>query len=450
LLIDSRNGLEQVTNQKGGGLSFSLRTGDSFTSPANVEELVGSEDYRLFCEGRLADPYGLLGWLRQHDPVHFSPILNAWMLTRYHDVFEAFLDRRFLYDRISASMSALPQDMQVSCAPLGDHVANWLGYTDPPKHTRLRALLRTTFTPKLAKALTHRITEISDDLIDAMTEQDECDVVTDFAFPLPARVICEILGIPRREEGNFAGWSDAMVAFTGHIGPTLVEIAPRAMASYEALEQFFGDLVATRRQCPAADLVTKLAADESHGELSRQELIGLSVFTLVAGHESSASLIANGTRTILDNDDLRKVLTNRPDLYPAAIEEFLRLEAPIQFSPRLAGEDIVLRGKTIRKGETIILHIAAANRDPEHFRNPELLDLERQDRHLSFGWGVHFCLGAPLAQTEAAVALSRLFERMPEMQSVDEEIGWRENMTIRGPKHLRVRPAGDVVPSHAC
>ena len=143
---------------------------------------------------------------------------------------------------------------------------------------------------------------------------------------------------------------------------------------------------------------------------------------------------------LLDDDDLRVLLIRRPELLPAAIEEFLRLEAPIQFSPRLAGEDMHLRGKTIRKGDTVILHIAAANRDPEHFASPDTLDLDRQDnRHLSFGWGAHFCLGAPLARTETAIALRRIFARMPAIQPIDDEIGWRENMTIRAPKVLRVR-----------
>jgi cytochrome P450 len=360
-------------------------------------------------------------------------------LTRYHDVFEAFLDSRFRYDRISASMSALPPEMRVSCAPLGDHVSNWLGYTDPPKHTRLRGLLRPTFTPKLARAFGETIRQIADSLLDGIEARGEGDLVADYSYPLPARVIFQILGIPSSDEGSFADWSDAMVAFTGHIGPTLVEIAPRAMASYQALEEFFAGLVEERRACPADDLITELANDEANGELSRQELIGLSVFTLVAGHESSSSLISTGARMMLDDDELREVLTRHPDLYPVAIEEFLRLEPPIQFSPRLAGEDMPMRGKTIKRGETIILHIASANRDPEHFKNPEMLDLERQDRHLAFGWGAHFCLGAPLAQLEAAIALEQLFKRMPDLQAVDRNIGWRENMTIRGPKELRVR-----------
>jgi pimeloyl-[acyl-carrier protein] synthase len=407
--------------------------------PATVAEMIESEPYRLFCEGRLAAPYELMAWLRHHDPIHFSPVLNAWILTRYDDVFEGLQGPRFLNDRISASMSALPAAMRESCAPLGEHISNWLGFTDPPKHTRLRALVRTTFTPALAKNLTPRIMAIADDLIDDMIEEVQPDLVPGFAFPLPARVICEILGIPAGETGSFHDWSDAMVAFTGHIGPTLAEIAPRAMDSYLALEEFFEALVAERSRCPTGDLISQLTADEANGHLSRQELIGLSVFSLVAGHETTASLLATGLLMLLDDDDLRHTLTGDPDLFPAGVEEFLRLETPIQFSPRLAGSTLELRGKTIRQGDAVILHLGAANRDPERFANPDLLDLARPDnRHLAFAWATHFCLGAPLARAEAAVALARLLERMPDIHRIGEGVSWRENMTIRGPTELRV------------
>jgi pimeloyl-[acyl-carrier protein] synthase len=407
--------------------------------PATVEKMVASADYRLFCEGRLAAPYALMAWLRRNDPVHFSPVLKAWVLTRYDDVFEGLLGRRLRNDRISASMSALPPEMRASCAPLGDHISNWLGFTDPPKHTRLRGLVRPTFTPALAKKLTARITAITDELIDAMAGDAEPDLVSEFASPLPARVICEILGIPEDQTGSFHDWSDAMVAFTGHIGPTLVDIAPRAMDSYLALEDFFETLVAERSRCPADDLVSQLTADETKGDLSRQELIGLSVFALVAGHETTASLLATGLLILLDDDDLKRRLTNNPELYPAAVEEFLRLESPIQFSPRLAGTTFELRGKTIQEGDAVILHLGAANRDPERFADPDVLDLARPDnKHLAFAWGAHFCLGAPLARAEAAVAFARILERMPDIHRLGDEVSWRENMTIRAPTELRV------------
>ena len=407
--------------------------------PATVEEMVASADYRLFCEGRLAAPYELMAWLRGNDPVHFSPVLNAWVLTRYDDVFEGLLGRRFRNDRISASMSAFPPEMRESYAPLGNHISNWLGFTDPPKHTRLRCLVRPTFTPALAKKLMARITAITDELIDAMSGEAQPDLVSKFASPLPARVICEILGIPEDKIGSFHDWSDAMVAFTGHIGPTLADIAPRAMDSYLALEDFFETLVAERSQCPADDLISQLTADEANGDLSRQELIGLSVFALVAGHETTASLLATGLLILLDDDDLRRRLTSNPELYPSAVEEFLRLESPIQFSPRLAGTTFELRGKRIHEGDAVILHLGAANRDPERFVDPDVLDLTRPDnKHLAFAWGTHFCLGARLARAEASVAFARILERIPDIHRPRERVSWREDMTIRAPTELRV------------
>jgi pimeloyl-[acyl-carrier protein] synthase len=404
---------------------------------ATVSEVVASDDYRLFCEGRLADPYPLLGWLRRNDPVHFSPRLNAWIMTRYDDVLAGLLDRTMRNDRIAASMSALPANMQSSCAPLGEHVSNWLGYTDPPKHTRLRGRLRTTFTPSLAKALSSRIVQLADELIGAMLEQEQPDLVSSFAFPLPARVIGEVLGIPTDDLRDFQRWSDAMVAFTGHIGPTLVEIAPRAMDSYLELEEFIEKRAARRSNTDG--LIARLVEDERSGEMSREEVTGLSVFTLVAGHETTASLLANGLLMLLDDEQLRNRLVSQPDLFPAAIEEFLRLEAPIQFSPRLAGDTFERRGKTIRRGDAVVLHLGAANRDPERFPDADRVDLMRSDnRHLSFAWGLHFCLGAPLARAEAAIALPRLLERMSDFRRVDDVVLWRENMSIRAPAELRV------------
>jgi cytochrome P450 len=437
MVIEERTHLGRATD-RGGLPTFRLHA-DVFDAPGDIDELVSSNEYRLFCEGRLASPYGLLAWLRENDPVHFSPILSAWILTRYDDVYAGLRDARFKNDRVSASMSALPVEMQTSCAPLGEHVSNWLGYTDPPKHTRLRGLVRPTFTPALPRTLAKRIHQIVDALIDRLLLLESPDLVSDFASRLPAQVVCEILGIPEDDENRFAQWSDAMVAFTGHIGPTLVDIAPRAMSGYVELEDFFEGLVAERSRCPAGDLVTELASAEAGGKLSRQELIGLSVFTLVAGHETTASLIATTAWLMLTNTTLRQALTAQPDLYPVAIEEVLRLEPPIQFSPRLAGDDVPLRGQTIRRGDAVILHAAAANRDPAHATDPDVLDLNRRDtRHLSFGWHAHYCLGAPLARAETAIALERLFERIPNLRLAGDNVAWRENMTIRAPRELAV------------
>jgi cytochrome P450 len=404
---------------------------------SDADDLVASPAYAEFCEGRLADPYPLLAWLRSNDPVHWSPTLGSWILTRYDDVVEGLLDARFANDRISASMDVLPPDLRESCAPLGVHISNWLGYTDPPKHTRLRGLLRTTFTPARARAMETRIRELTDELLDEVAVADEADLSSGLAFPLPARVICDILGIPLPRAEAFHRWSDDMGGFTGNIGPTLVEIAPRAMESYVELEAFIDEMVTERQRCPKDDLIAHLANAEAEGGLSRTELTGLSVFSLMAGHETTSGLISSAFALVLSNDSLRAELNADPSRYPAAIEEILRLEAPIQFSPRLVAEDVEKRGRTLRKGDVVMLHMAAANRDPERFPQPDVLDLDRpNNRHLSFAWGPHFCLGAPLARSEATVALSRLLERFPDVRLTDPEPAWRENMTLRSHPRL--------------
>jgi hypothetical protein len=409
-------------------------------APADVNACIASEDYAGFCGGRLGDPYPLLAWLREHDPVHFSPVLEAWVLTRHDDVLASHLDRRFANDRVSRNMAALPSELQASCAPLGEHVGNWLGFTDPPKHTRMRGLLRTRFTPALARALTERISDIVDELIGAVEDQDEAELIAALAFPLPARIICEVLGIPVDHADAFHGWSDDMAAFTGNVGPTLVDIAPRAMRSYVELESFMNEMVRERRGCPADDVIAGLAAAEDQGQLSRTELVGLSVFTLVAGHETTASLLGTGLRTLLRDAELRAALTAHPTLVPAAVEELLRLEAPIQFSPRLTTEAVDVRGKTIPRGALVLLHLGAANRDPLAFPDPDQLRLNRGGaRHLSFAWGPHFCLGAPLARAEAAIVLPRALARLPDMVLEPGEPAWRESMAMRGLTELRVR-----------
>lgn len=412
-------------------------------NPPDTQACIASPEYERFCAGRLDDPYPLLAWLREHDPVHFSPQLDAWIVTRYDDVLAGLLDRQLANDRVAGNMSALPPALALSCAPLGEHVSNWLGFTDPPKHTRMRGLLREVFTPALARRFSDRITTIVDELLTAIDGDSEVDLIAALAFPLPARVICELLGVPIEQSAAFHGWSEDMAAFTGNIGPTLAEIAPRAMRSYVALDAFMTEMVAERRRCPAGDLIGSLAAAEDAGELSRAELVGLSVFTLVAGHETTASLLGTGLRALLADEDLHRAIAADPELVPIAVEEMLRLEAPIQFSPRLTSDDVVIGDRSIPEGAIVMLHMAAANRDPAAFPEPDTLRLDRDNaRHLSFAWGPHFCLGAPLARMEAAIALPRVLDRFPDLELIPGGAPWRESMAMRGLSELRARRAG--------
>jgi cytochrome P450 len=405
-----------------------------------VDDIVRSDDYGRFCEGRLADPYPLLAWLRENDPVHRSEPLGAWVITRYDDVRAGLLDRRLANDRVSANFAPLPADVREAAAPLAEHISNWLGFTDPPKHTRLRGLLRDRFTPSLADAMKARIRTIADQLADSLLAQSHPDLVSGYALPLPALVICEVLGLAPEDTGRFGAWSDHMVAVTGHIGPSLARIVPEALDSYRAVDEFIGAEVDARRACPAADLLGDLAAAESAGRLDRTELSGLAVFTLVAGHETTASLLGSALRMLLVDPGLAAALRDAPDRWGAFIEEMLRLESPIQLSPRVAAEDLEIAGHRIHAGESVVLHLGAANRDPRQFPSPDAVDLDNATtRHLAFAWGPHFCLGAPLARAEAAIALPLLLDREPDLALDESEPSWRENMSIRGLTSLKAR-----------
>jgi hypothetical protein len=401
--------------------------------PRDVSACTASHEYAQFCEGRLEDPYPLLGWLRAHDPVHFSPALDAWVITRYEDVLAGLLDRRLASDRIDGIVKALSPELGVSCAPVANHVGNWLGFTDPPKHTRMRALLRTTFTPALARRLNSRIAEIVDELLDEIADDPAPELIAALAFPLPTRIICELLGIPIEDARAFHEWSDDIAAFVGNIGPALIDIAPRAVRSYGSLDSYITKMVDTRRRCPADDVIGGLAAAECRGKLSRDEMKGLAVFTLLAGHETTVSLLGSGLRMLLEDADLRAALIADPGMVEAAVEEFLRLEPPIQFISRVTTQDVQLRGRTIPSGSLVVLHVGAANRDPEAFPQPDTVRLDRAGaRHLSFGWGLHFCLGAPLARAEAAVALPRVCTRLPGLRPADRPSSWQTSMSARG------------------
>jgi cytochrome P450 len=431
---------QQLTNEPDLGRLAAVTPAYSQLTAQDLDVVVAADDYQRFCDGRLGDPYPLLGWLRDHDPVHYSEMLGAWVVTRYEHVRAGLLDKRLANDRIAANFAPLPDEIRTQAEPLAAHISNWLGFTDPPKHTRLRALLRETFTPKLSEAMAQTIRTIGESLAGDVAGAPESDLVSGYALALPALVICDILGVAPEDSRRFSAWSEDMVAVTGHVGPSLARIVPEALDSYRALDGFVAGEIAARAGCPAHDLLGVLAEAETAGRLDRPELIGLSVFSLVAGHETTASLLGSMLHTVLADPSLAARLRAEPALWSALTEEMLRLESPIQLSPRVAAEDLEVGERTIRAGDTVILHLGAANRDPRQFPAGGTLDLDAATtRHLAFAWGPHFCLGAPLARAEATIALPLLLERVPDLELAVDGISWRENMSIRGLTTLPVR-----------
>ncbi len=390
--------------------------------------------FATYCRGELTDPYPVFDRLREEDPVHWSDILGSWLVTRYDDVYRGLSDPRLGNDRIAVYMGALTPENRETYALLGAHVGNWLGFTDPPKHTRLRGLVREYFTPRLAEDMRPRIQAIVDDLLDQAAEKDSIDAIADFAFLLPANVIYDLLGIDGSRREEFKELVDTLVPFPGNLGPTLNEVAPTAHAAAVQIEAFFQDLARERIARPGNDLITRLALLWRDGELAEQEIISLSTFIFVAGHETTVSLIANGLHLLARDGGQRQRLAQDPTLASSAVEEFLRFESPVQISPRLTREDLEISGQAIRSGDAVTLVNSSANRDGRQFPDPDRLDLAREpNRHLAFGWAAHFCLGAPLARIEAQCAMASFVARFPRAQLATADIAWVPNMSIRRP-----------------
>ena len=403
-------------------------------------ELEASEEYALFCEGLLTDPYPLFDTLRAEDPVHWSDRLSGWVLTRHDDITAGHRDTRFASERASLNMEPLPPEMRQKFAPLGEHVANWLGFTDPPKHTRLRKMVARSMSAKFIAGLRPRIGEIVDGLLAKVEGKNEMDLMGEFAYPLPATVGCELLGIPPGDQDTCKDHIDALVNFVGGVGPQLIQAAEPAYQSYQMLAEYFRELADERRRKPTDDMFTALVNGLDSGEiLDETELLGLSVFLYVAGHETTVGLIINGLLSLLLHPGQLELLMNDWSLVDSAVEECLRYEAPIQLSTRLTVEDGELRGREIKKGDAVVWLLGAANRDPEVFENPHVFDIRRKEnRHVAFGVGSHFCLGAPLARLEAQLAFPALFKRYPNLRLKTEELTWRKNMTLRAVVELPV------------
>ena len=409
-----------------------------FASSIRDEDLGG--DWQAFCAGRLADPYPLLATLRDADPVHWSDQLAGWVLTRYDDVFAGLSDARLGNDRIAAYMAALEPDRRTEHRALGEHVSGWLGFTDPPKHTRLRGLVREFFTPALAARLKPSIEAAVASLVDAIgRDPGPVDLVAALAFPLPATIICQVLGIEDDRRDEMKALTDSIVPFTGNIGPSLNEVAGPAHAAVDQMVPFFDAVVQERLRTPREDLITRLGFLERQGELSKDEVLSLVVFTFVAGFETTTSGIANALLVLLQDEAERRRLIDSPELGPRMVDETLRIESPIQMSVRVAKSPVEVRGRRLEEGSTAILLHGAANHDPAQFADPDRLDIGRSpNRHLAFGWANHFCLGAPLARLEIEIATTSFFGRFPNARLADGPTTWVPNMSIRCPEVVPV------------
>ena len=398
------------------------------------------EAYSEYDPQLLANPYPLYHQLRTEDPVHWSDALGCWLITRFDDVVSALRDHgRFSSNRMSSFMGQLPEAAQDEAQPLRDYLSKFIGLLDPPDHTRIRKLVHKAFEPNVVQRMRPWIQKIVDDLLDEVHQQGRMDVIRDLAYPLPVTVIARIIGLPEEDRAQFKKWSDDIVAFlgSGHAMPDRAEIAQRSMFEFT---DYYRDIMAERRRNPKDDLISVLLAAEEDGEkLTEQELLATCVTLLAGGHETTTNLIGNGILALLRHPDELRKLKDDPSLVESAAEELLRYDTPIQRAERRAAEDIELRGSHIEKDQRVFLVVGAANRDPLEFPDPDRLDICREPNpHVAFGFGIHYCVGAPLARMEAPIAINAVLRRMPNMQLTGDTLDWHENLAIRGVKSLPV------------
>ncbi len=380
-----------------------------------------------------ADPYPAYRRLRELDPVHQTP-LGLWILTRYDDVLMSLRDARFGREGFAPLLEAA----YGSPGEAGTLPRSML-FQDPPDHTRLRSLVSKAFTPRVIEGMRAHIQEIVDRLLDRVEGKGGMDVIEDLAYPLPVTVICEMLGVPVKDHPAIRQWSADVARSLDALGlGASDEVVERGRAGRRALGDYFRRLVPERRRHLENDLLSGLIAAEEQGDkLSEGELISTCILLFIAGHETTVNLIGNGMLALLRHADQLRLLREEPALITSAIEEFLRYDSPVQRTARVCSERVEVGGRTIDKGAMVVAAIGAANRDPAHFSDPDRLDITRRDnRHVSFGFGIHFCLGAPLARVEGQVAIGTLLRRHPRFTLATATPEWRESSTLRGLKTL--------------
>ncbi len=385
------------------------------------------------------NPYPVYQRLREVAPVYWSQTWGCWILTRYDDVVHTLQDYKSFSSlgRLTATME-LPEPLWEQVKPLVDHYSQGLINVDPPDHTRMRQLVHMAFTPRTIRRLAGNIEAIVNRLLDKVRERGEMDVIWDFSYPLPVQVIAELMGIPVADHEQFKYWSGKIVEFMANPKP-VPDILLGSQAALLALRAYFRDIINDRRAAPQDDLLSGLVAAEADGNhLNEDELLATCVTILIGGHETTTYLIASAMLSLLQNPDEMVKLRDDPSLIGTAVEEFLRYEGPFQRNRRLATTDVMVGDQQIKKGQLVMQMLGAANRDPLYFPEPDKLDIMRQpNRHLAFGYGPHFCLGASLARLEAPIAINALLRCLPNIQLGVEEVVW-ENTVFRGLKRLPI------------
>jgi cytochrome P450 len=392
---------------------------------------------KLFGPRMLADPYPYYARLRSADPVYWADQLGGWVLTRYADVAAVLRSPGASSERTAAAREQLGPEFR-GVYDIREHA---MLSADPPRHTRLRLLVNKAFTPRTVEGLAPFIRGFVDRVLAAAKARGRMDLMAELAVPLPATVIAEMLGVPAEDRDRFKTWSDETTAVLGNLPTNLSpDVLRRGMGAMDELLSYLRGIIDRRRAEPRDDLISALVRAQEEGDrLTDQELLANTMLLLNAGHETTTNLIGNGTLALLRHPDQLRRLRDDPALLPSAVEELLRYDSPVQFTNRILKADLPLGGKALRAGQNVVVVLGAANRDPEQFPDPDRLDVGRaENKHLAFGLGPHFCLGAPLARLEGRLVFEALLREAPGLRLDGPPPRYRQNFNLRGLESLPV------------
>lgn len=390
----------------------------------------------LFSPASLVDPAPLHRALRERDPVHWDATVQAWIVTGYAEV-------RVALQRFSSAWPMTIEQLQAAglgvLEPLAQVVTRQMLFTDAPTHTRLRALCSAAFTPHWVRSHARLVQEVADGLLDSVTASGSMDVVADFAGPLPTMVTTRMLGLPMADHEKLKAWSADFAELLAPLPPDVMTLF-RVLRSVQQMTAYFAEELSAGEASDRPGLLQAYAQVRLDGDrLTQEEVVGAAIITLVGGLETTTNLIGSGMLTLLRHPAQLARLRDDPSVLESGVEELLRFESPAQAVTRSVRQDTELGGKTLRQGDSVIAVVAAANRDPARFPDPDRLDLARTDnRHLAFGWGPHFCFGTVLARMEAQAAFRTLLHRLPGLRLPEQALAWHEHLGIRGLKALHV------------
>jgi len=392
---------------------------------------------RILTAENLSNPHLLYRALREHDPVHWDPYLHAWIVTTYTEVVEVLM--HFSADR-TPPRSYLEQKALSSLLPFAEMMSQQMMFMDGARHATLRSLCSAVFTPRRVQELRNEIEAVANRLIDLVIERGQIEIVADFASPLPAIITAKVLGVPPEDHAELHAWVLDLAEVLGNYQQHPDRI-PTIVRSLRELRAYLCEQMKMLEAQPNDGLLYSLMTTEVDGKkLSSEEVLANAIITLIGGHETTANLIAGGLLTLLRNPDSLAQLRRDPGIVAQAVEELLRFESPVQHTARIAPRDVELGGKLIRRGAKVVVVLAAANRDPIRFPDPDRLDLLRKDnRHLAFGWAAHFCFGAPLARLEGQIAFNVLLRRLSNPCLGNQRLEWRQNAGLRGLVALPVK-----------